>query len=359
MLKLEMLDIDLNEQDRYFKYLLDYSGKARREGLLSLEEDLHLSPLFIREMVQLAIDGTEPDLILNLGESLSQSLVRILETQLNLISDAAQLADKNLSPTLKEICLESHLPHSPESVDQMFREMISSLCEWSTCDEKLNLNLMAKGFLSYAKKLQKSSSDEWIQRRFFAKKCRSILVSFQHFLETVLKGVLAIQAGDNPRIVELKLRSGGSPGKRETYYKYSKAAISKDSFLSKEEIDQLLRGDFGLEDFESTQEGEDCSQFEFMSKKFEEVINSFDDRAIQRIIKEADSRDLTRALARGPKSILDKFLVNLSPSAAKMLREDIECLSPCGKRCVAESQSMIIKIIETLTERGHIIGVES
>ena len=74
----------------------------------------------------------------------------------------------------------------------------------------------------------------WIQRRFFAKKCRSILVSFQHFLETVLKGVLAIQAGDNPRIVELKLRSGGSPGKRETYYKYSKAAISKDSFLSKE-----------------------------------------------------------------------------------------------------------------------------
>src|SRR4030042_710268 len=56
--------------------LVSYSEKARREGLLSLEDDLaDLDDPFMKKGLQLIVDGTDPVLIKNILENEVQQLV--------------------------------------------------------------------------------------------------------------------------------------------------------------------------------------------------------------------------------------------------------------------------------------------
>ena len=55
--------------------LVSFSEKARREGLLALEDDLEeVSDPFLRKGVQLVVDGTEPELVRNIMESELEAL---------------------------------------------------------------------------------------------------------------------------------------------------------------------------------------------------------------------------------------------------------------------------------------------
>jgi len=50
--------------------LVSFSEKARREGLLSLEDDLEeLDDEFLKKGLQLVVDGTDPELVRNIMES--------------------------------------------------------------------------------------------------------------------------------------------------------------------------------------------------------------------------------------------------------------------------------------------------
>jgi flagellar motor switch protein FliG len=87
---------------------------------------------------------------------------------------------------------------------------------------------------------------------------------------------------------------------------------------------------------------------------FEDIIN-LDDRAIQRILKEVEPKDLALALKTANDELLQRVYKNMSTRAASTLREDIEVLGPVRMREVGKSQQNIVDVIRTLEENGQIV----
>jgi flagellar motor switch protein FliG len=87
---------------------------------------------------------------------------------------------------------------------------------------------------------------------------------------------------------------------------------------------------------------------------FEDIIN-LDDRAIQRVLKEVDGKDLALALKTANEDLLGRIFKNMSTRAATTLREDIEVLGPVRVREVGKAQQNIVDVIRTLEENGQII----
>jgi hypothetical protein len=63
---------------------------------------------------------------------------------------------------------------------------------------------------------------------------------------------------------------------------------------------------------------------------FEDILH-FDDRKIQRIMREIDASVLARALSNSDEEVKDKYFRNMSKRAASMLKEDIEFMGPVDK----------------------------
>jgi len=86
---------------------------------------------------------------------------------------------------------------------------------------------------------------------------------------------------------------------------------------------------------------------------FEDVI-ILDDRAIQRVLRELDSRELALALKGTKEEIKDKIFRNMSERAQAMLKEDIEYLGPVRAREVQDAQTKIVSTIRALELSGEI-----
>jgi flagellar motor switch protein FliG len=87
---------------------------------------------------------------------------------------------------------------------------------------------------------------------------------------------------------------------------------------------------------------------------FEDIIQ-LDDRAIQRVLKEVDGKDLALALKTANDDLLGRVFKNMSTRAATTLKEDIEVLGPVRVREVGKAQQNIVDVIRTLEENGQII----
>ncbi|GAC1423372.1 MAG: flagellar motor switch protein FliG [Candidatus Velthaea sp.] len=87
---------------------------------------------------------------------------------------------------------------------------------------------------------------------------------------------------------------------------------------------------------------------------FEDIIN-LDDRAIQRVLKEVDGKDLALALKTANDDLLVRVYKNMSTRAAGTLREEIDILGPKRMSEVGKSQQNIVDVIRTLEENGQIV----
>lgn len=87
---------------------------------------------------------------------------------------------------------------------------------------------------------------------------------------------------------------------------------------------------------------------------FEDII-IIDDRGIQQVIREVDSRDMALALKTASEVVSERILKNMSKRAADMLKEDIEFMGPVRLRDIEESQSRIVAVIRRLEDAGEII----
>ncbi|MDI6717090.1 MAG: flagellar motor switch protein FliG [Actinomycetota bacterium] len=87
---------------------------------------------------------------------------------------------------------------------------------------------------------------------------------------------------------------------------------------------------------------------------FEDIIN-LEDRAIQRILREIDSKKLALALKTANEDLKEKVFANMSQRAGEMLREDMEFLGPVRLRDVEQAQQEIVNIVRRLEEEGEII----
>ena len=176
---------------RMIELLVSYATKARREGILTLETELETveDPFLVRG-VRLAIDGTAPELIKDIlttelayvesRHSLGQGMFTMMGTYAPAFGMIGTLIGLiSMLRTLKD-------------PSQIGEGMATALI--TTFYGAIMANLI---FLPIAGKLKSRTQSE-------------ILVK-----EVIIEGILSIQSGDNPRIVEQKLKAFISPTLRE------------------------------------------------------------------------------------------------------------------------------------------------
>jgi hypothetical protein len=85
-----------------------------------------------------------------------------------------------------------------------------------------------------------------------------------------------------------------------------------------------------------------------------DCILILDDRSVQKVFREVDSRELARALKGTDRNIQDKVFKNMSKRAAGMLQEDMEQMGPIPAKDRKNAQEKILHIIHCLVQAGEI-----
>ncbi len=87
---------------------------------------------------------------------------------------------------------------------------------------------------------------------------------------------------------------------------------------------------------------------------FEDVM-LLDDRSMQRVLKEIDTKELAMALKGASEELQEKFFRNMSSRASEMIKEDMEYMGPIRLKDVEEVQQRIVDVIRRLEEDGESI----
>jgi len=87
---------------------------------------------------------------------------------------------------------------------------------------------------------------------------------------------------------------------------------------------------------------------------FEDII-LLDDRAIQLVLKEVDTKELAVALKGVGEGTQARIFKNMSERAAAMMKEEMEFMGPVRLKSVEESQQRIVSVIRKLEDAGEII----
>ena len=177
----------IEDPDSVIGKLVKYAERARREGMLALEEDSENEPDgFLRKGLRLAVDGTDPQL-----------LEKILETDVEQIesrhAEGARIlaTGGTFAPAFGMIGTLIGLVNMLSSLEdptQIGAGMATALI--TTFYGAVMANAF---FLPMAGKLETRSKEEMLIKHM------------------VIEGIMAIQSGDSPRIVEEKLKSFLSP----------------------------------------------------------------------------------------------------------------------------------------------------
>lgn len=170
--------------------LVGLAELARREGLLALEEKAKsVEDPFLKKGIELAVDGTDPD-----------ELREILEAEISAKKGADKAAAKffadmgGFAPTLGIIGTVLGLVHVLENLSE---------------PDKLG-HLIAGAFVATLWGVL-SANLLWLP---MGNKLKRVGEVNAHHMELVLEGVLSVQAGANPRIVQQKLLSFLNPKER-------------------------------------------------------------------------------------------------------------------------------------------------
>jgi chemotaxis protein MotA len=190
--KLYMLALNSPQQDLNSKVteLVGYAESARRDGLLALDEVTQtIDDEFTKKGLQLVVDGTDPDLV-----------AEILESEVSAMkkrhADMSSPFDKagGYAPTMGIIGTVFGLIHVLAHLDApaTLGPSISSAFV-ATLIGVASANVI---YLPIGTKLKMLSGQE------------------AHARQLVIEGILSIQAGDNPRVVQEKLATFVAPALR-------------------------------------------------------------------------------------------------------------------------------------------------
>ncbi len=173
--------------------IVSFAEKARREGLLSLEADVaEVESDFMRKAIQLVVDGTDPELVR-----------AILDTEIGVFEDRHS-ANKTVFDNLAEFGPSFGMIGTLIGLIAM----LGNLADVSALGPGMAVALITTMYGSMlanmfaiptAKKLAARSAEE------------------VKAMELMVEGILAIQAGENPRIVEEKLKVYLPPKMREAF----------------------------------------------------------------------------------------------------------------------------------------------
>ncbi|PIE54271.1 MAG: motility protein A [Dethiosulfovibrio peptidovorans] len=171
--------------------IVSFAEKARREGLLALEADAgELDDEFLSKSIQLVVDGTDPELV-----------KAILDTEISVLEERHQ-SNKGMFDTMGELFPAFGMLGTLIGLIAMLRNLDDpdslgpgmAVALITTFYGSFMANVIA---LPVSAKLAARSSQETVVR------------------ELMVEGVLSIQAGENPRIVEEKLKVFLPPDQRK------------------------------------------------------------------------------------------------------------------------------------------------
>lgn len=173
--------------------MIRFAERARREGLLALEDEAStLEDPFIRKGIQLVVDGTDPELVKNILDAEISFLEDRHKSNRAIFEVWGEMAPAfgMLGTLIGLIQMLGHLEDPNALGPGMAVALITTFYG----------SMIANAFaLPIAKKLAVRTEEEVLLR------------------EMVVEGVLAIQAGENPRIVEEKLKVYLPPALRLVY----------------------------------------------------------------------------------------------------------------------------------------------
>jgi flagellar motor switch protein FliG len=87
---------------------------------------------------------------------------------------------------------------------------------------------------------------------------------------------------------------------------------------------------------------------------FEDIV-LLDDRSIQRVLKEVETKDLSVALKAASDELKQKIFSNVSERVVAMIQEEMEFMGPMRLSDVEASQQRIVESVRRLEEEGQII----
>ncbi len=87
---------------------------------------------------------------------------------------------------------------------------------------------------------------------------------------------------------------------------------------------------------------------------FDDLI-LLDDRSIQRVLKEVETKDLSIALKAASEEVKNKIFSNVSERVAVMIREEMEFMGPTRLSDVEAAQGRIVEAVRRLEEEGQVI----
>lgn len=171
--------------------LVGFATKARREGLLGLEDEIaNVSDNFLKKGIQLVVDGTDIELVRS-----------ILETDLSFLETRHKLGEGlfgtmgGFSPTLGIIGTVMGLVNALAQLESASK--VAGAIAVAFIATFYGIAFANLIFLPISFKLKAKSAQEVLVR------------------EVMIEGILSISAGDNPRIVEEKLKAFLSPKEQE------------------------------------------------------------------------------------------------------------------------------------------------
>ncbi len=87
---------------------------------------------------------------------------------------------------------------------------------------------------------------------------------------------------------------------------------------------------------------------------FDDIV-LLDTRAVQRVLREVDNKDLALALKVANEEVKELIFGSVSKRFAEMLKEDMDFMGPVRLRDVEEAQQKIVNIIRRLEESNEIV----
>lgn len=172
--------------------IIDLSNVARKEGLLSLEEAASgLDDVFLQKGVMLIVDGTDPDLVRGIMETEMISIDDRHRKNVGFWENVGAMGPAwGMIGTLVGLVMMLYHMEDPSSIGpSMAVALITTLYG----------SLLAN----------------WICAPF-STKLKTVNDQEMKMKEITIEGLLSIQAGENPRVIEEKLKSFLSPNDRGT-----------------------------------------------------------------------------------------------------------------------------------------------
>ncbi len=161
--------------------IVEFAGRARHDGILSLEADVaELDDPFMQKALQLAIDGNDPDAVADV----MRTDIRTLKARHKVAADWC-MAYGIFAPTFGIIGAVMGLIATLGHLDQP--ELLGTGISAAFVATFWGVFLANGVMLPLANKLKRMSAEEVAGR------------------EMVMEGVLAIQGGQNPRVIEQTL----------------------------------------------------------------------------------------------------------------------------------------------------------